>query len=66
MQPGQSLDAATLASLVETAIAHAALMAVAAAQDVELTAETLADFIAAHKGERACQRDGGSGVFQSA
>ena len=51
MQPGQSLDAATLASLVETAIAHAALMAVAAEQEVELTAETLATFIAAHKGD---------------
>ena len=47
--PGQSLDPATLASLLNTAAAHAALMAVAAAQEVELTAETLAGFIAAHK-----------------
>ena len=49
VDPGQTLDPATLASLMDTAAAHAALMAVATAQDVELTAETLAGFIAAYK-----------------
>ena len=49
VDPGQTLDPAALEGLMATAAAHAALMAVAQAQDVELTAATLASFIAAHK-----------------